>query len=169
MIDISKITEYLYVGSRVKEEHSEELKVLKFNLMISMIAQYAPDQVYMAAPFKTLWIKTYDTFLTPISIKKMLVGVEAAWPIIRSGGKVLVFCMMGRHRSIIMASAILISQGYTADEATKLLSKMREIADPRTWYVRWQIHKFERYWLRNKVIILKSLEETLKENAKLTG
>lgn len=149
----------------MRGEHLEELRVLNFNLMISMIGQLAPEEVYTKAPFRTLWIKTYDTFFTPISIKKMLVGVQAAWPIIQSGGKILVFCMQGRHRSIIMASAILISQGHSAEEAMGLLSKMREIADPRIWYVRWQIHKFERYWLRNKVITIKSFEEALKSNA----
>ena len=37
MIDISKVTDYLYVGSRIGKEHADELKVLNFNLIISMI------------------------------------------------------------------------------------------------------------------------------------
>lgn len=39
MIDISKVTDYLYVASRVWKERADELKVLNFNLIISMIGQ----------------------------------------------------------------------------------------------------------------------------------
>jgi protein-tyrosine phosphatase len=146
MIDISKVTDYLYVGSRVGKEHADELKVLNFNLIISMIGQMAPDEIYNLPPFKTLWIKTYDTFFTPISIKKLLMGVEAALPVIQNKGKVLVFCMQGKRRSIAMAAAILISMGHTSDDAITLLTTARKVADPRRWYIRRQIKSFEKYW-----------------------
>src|SRR5476651_1584682 len=148
MTDISKVTDYLYVSSRVGKEHVDELKVLKFDLIISMIGQMPPDEVYTLPPFKTIWIKTYDTFLTPISIKKLLVGVTAALPIIQNKGKVLVFCMQGRRRSIAMAAAILISMGHTSEEAVTLLTTARKVADPRMWYIRSQIRAFERFWQR---------------------
>ncbi|MBF0215847.1 MAG: dual specificity protein phosphatase family protein [Candidatus Omnitrophica bacterium] len=146
MIDISKVTEYLYVGSKVGEEHADELKVLNFDLIISMIGQIAPDAIYTLPPFKTLWIKTYDTFFTPIPIRKLMAGVEAARPIIQKKGKVLVFCLQGKRRSIAMASAILISMGYTGEEAASLLTTARKVADPKRWYIRMQIRAFEKYW-----------------------
>lgn len=146
MIDISKVTEYLYVGSEIGKHHAEELKLLKFNLIISMIGQAAPHEVYTLPPFKTLWIRAYDTFFTPIPIRKLLTGVEAALPIIHEKGKVLVFCRQGKRRSIIMAAAILISMGHTSEEAAELLIKGRQVADPRRWYVRSQIKGFEKYW-----------------------
>jgi protein-tyrosine phosphatase len=151
MIDISKITEYLYVGSRVGKEHADELKVLDFNLIISMIGQTPPDEIYTLPPFKTLWIKTYDTFFTPIPIKKLLVGVEAALPIIQNKGKLLVFCMQGKHRSVAMAAAILISMGHTGEEAIDLLTTARTVADPRRWYIRRQIKAFETYWRKREL------------------
>lgn len=146
MTDISKVTDYLYVGSRVGKEHSDELKLLNFNLIISMIGQMAPDEIYTLPPFKTLWIKSYDTFFTPISIKKLLVGVQAALPIIQDQGKVLIFCMQGKHRSVAMAAAILISLGHTSEQAINLLIAARKVADPRRWYIRIQIKAFEKYW-----------------------
>ena len=146
MIDISKITEHLYVASRIGKDHVDELKVMKFELIISMIGQTAPDEIYTLPPFKTIWIRTYDTFFTPISTRRLLTGVEAALPIIRNGGKVLVFCMQGRRRSIIMAAAILISEGHPSEEAVELLIKSRKVADPRRWYVYSQIMRYERYW-----------------------
>jgi len=148
MIDISKVTDNLYVSSRVGKDHAEELKVLKFDLFISMIGQFAPDEVYTLPPFKTLWIRTYDTFFTPISIRKLLTGVEAALPIIQNKGKVLVYCMEGRRRSIIMAAAILIGMGLSREKAVELLVSARKVADPQRWYVRSQIAGFERYWQR---------------------
>ena len=152
MIDISKVTEYLYVGSRVGKEHADELKVLNFNLIISMIGQTPPDEIYNLPPFKTLWIKTYDTFFTPISIKKLLVGVEAALPVIQNKGKILVFCMQGKRRSVAMAAAILISMGHTDEEAINLLTTARTVADPRRWYIRKQIHAFEKYWQKKGLL-----------------
>ena len=146
MIDISKVTDYLYVGSRVEKEHSDELKLLNFNLIISMIGQMRPDEIYTLPPFKTLWIKTYDTFFSPISIKKLLAGVQAALPVIQNQGKVLIFCMRGKRRSIAMACAILISMGHTSDQAINLLASARKVADPKRWYIRIQIKAFEKYW-----------------------
>ncbi len=146
MIDISKITDHLYVGSKVGSDHAEELKLLNFGLIISMIGQSAPHEIYMLPPFKTIWIRAYDTFFTPISLKQLQSGVDAALPVIHGGGKVLVFCLQGRRRSVTMAAAILIALGASADEATELLVKARKVADPRRWYVRHKIHEFEKYW-----------------------
>ena len=152
MTDISKVTDYLYVGSRVGTEHADELKMLNFNLIISMIGQMPPDEIYTLPPFRTLWIKTYDTFFTPISIKKLLVGVEAALPIIHNKGKVLAFCMQGKRRSVAMAAAILISMGHTGEQAIDLLTTARTVADPRRWYIRRQIKSFEKYWQKRELL-----------------
>ncbi len=148
MLDITKVTDYLYVGSRVGKEHADELMTLHFDLIISMIGQMPPDQILTRSPFKTIWIKTYDTFLTPIPIKKLVAGVEAALPVIQNHGKVLVFCMLGRHRSIAMGAAILISMGHSSEEAIHLLTAARKSADPRMWYIQSQIRAFEKYWLK---------------------
>ena len=146
MIDISKITDHLYVGSKIGKEHVDELKLLKFDLIISMIAQAAPDEVYTLPPFKTLWIRTYDSIFFPIGLNKLVTGVEAALPVIEGKGKVLVFCMQGRRRSVAMAASILIGMGKNAQEAIQLLMAARKVADPRIWYIRWRIYAFERYW-----------------------
>jgi hypothetical protein len=152
MIDISKITDYLYVGSRIGNEQADELKALNFNLIISMIGQKPPDEIYTRPPFQTLWIRTYDTFFTPITVKKLLVGVDAALPIIQKKGKLLVFCMQGRRRSVAMAAAILISMGHTGEQAIDVLTTARTVADPRRWYIRRQIKAFEKYWRKRELL-----------------
>jgi protein tyrosine phosphatase (PTP) superfamily phosphohydrolase (DUF442 family) len=151
MIDISKVTDSLYVGSRVGKDDVDEMKMLNFDLIISMIGQMPPDEVYTLPPFNTLWIRTYDSLFTPISIKKLLVGVEAAAPVIQNKGKVLVFCMQGKRRSVAMAAAILITMGHTSEEAIDLLATARKVADPRRWYVRRQIKAFERHWQTRRI------------------
>lgn len=146
MLDISKITEHLYVGSRIGKEHADEIKLLKFDLIISMIAQVSPDEIYMLPPFKTIWIKTYDSLFFPIGLDKLIAGVQAALPVVEQKGKVLVFCMEGRRRSVAMASSILIALGYDAEQAMQMIITARKVADPRMWYIRKRIHAFERYW-----------------------
>lgn len=146
MLDISKITDYLYVGSRIGKEHADDIKLHKFDLIISMIAQIPLDEVYTLAPFKSLWIKTYDSMFFPIEINKLVLGVEQALPVIRSGGKVLVFCRQGRRRSIAMSACILIAIGHSLNEAISLLMSARKVADPRMWYIHRRICAFEKYW-----------------------
>ncbi|MCL4488154.1 MAG: dual specificity protein phosphatase family protein [Chloroflexi bacterium] len=144
-MDISQITDYLFVGAEPRREDAEEIAGHQVQLVISMVRS-RPLKVFTETPFASLWLPSFDSFLTPISQMKLMQGVEAADAIIREGGRVLVHCQKGRHRSIIMAAAILIAQGYTADEAMALLRARRQVADPETWYVRRQIKRFEKVW-----------------------
>jgi protein-tyrosine phosphatase len=72
--------------------------------------------------------------------------VEAALPVIDDGDAVLVHCLAGVHRSVAMACCVLIGMGYSAEEAMQLVESKREVADPRVWYIRARIEKFERSW-----------------------
>jgi hypothetical protein len=93
-----------------------------------------------------LWLRTFDFPLIPIPLKTLKRGVEAALPVIHDGGRVLVFCEGGRHRSVAMACCILIGQGYPADEGMQLVSSTREVADPYAWHIQRQIRRFEAFW-----------------------
>jgi hypothetical protein len=145
-LDISQITDYLYVGARPKAEHAAELRARDVRLIISMIGTARPAAAFGEPPFRLLWLRTYDSFLTPIPVNKLVEGVQAALPVIRSGGRVLTYCAQGRHRSAAMAAAILIAMGHSAEEAMRLLRARRRIARPQTWYIKRQIKKFEKHW-----------------------
>ena len=145
-LDISQITDYLYVGAQPRAEHAAELHARDVRLIISMIGTARPAAAFGEPPFRLLWLRTYDSFLTPIPVSKLMEGVQAALPVIRSGGRVLTYCAQGRHRSAAMAAAILIAMGYSAEEAMRLLRTGRRIARPQTWYIKRQIKKFERHW-----------------------
>ena len=150
-MDISPITNDLYVGAQPEATHAEELAALNIGLIINMRAELRPHPVYGAPPFSSLWLRTYDLFLTPIRMATLDQGVQAALAVIGKGQRVLVHCQRGRHRSVAMAAAILIAQGYTARDAMRLIAEKRPVADPQAWHIRRQIEKFERHWQKRKL------------------
>ena len=145
-MDISQITNYLFVGAHPAAEDAEEIRELGIRLIISMVGLRRPPEALGQPPFQLLWFRTFDTILTPIPLKKLMIGVEAALPVIQDGGAVFVFCRYGRHRSVAMAAAILIGMGYSTEEAMQLLESRREAADPRAWHIKRQITRFEKRW-----------------------
>jgi protein tyrosine phosphatase (PTP) superfamily phosphohydrolase (DUF442 family) len=145
-MDISQITDLLFVGGQPRTEHAEQLEELGVRLVISMRGEMPPPQVFAQSPFRALWLRTYDTLFTPIPIQKLMEGVQAALPAMQRGESVLAHCHYGRHRGVAMGAAILIAQGQSADAAMRLLRDKRALADPQAWYIRRQIKKFEQAW-----------------------
>jgi protein-tyrosine phosphatase len=130
----------------VKEENIEDIRKLDPRLVISMILPTRPPKELEEPPISVLWLRTFDFPLFPIPVKTLNRGVESALPVIQHGHRVLVFCQAGRHRSVAMASCILISMGYSADEAMQLISQKREVANPYIWYIQKQIRNFATDW-----------------------
>jgi protein tyrosine phosphatase (PTP) superfamily phosphohydrolase (DUF442 family) len=145
-MDITQITEHLYIASRIKDDDLEAILQLDPGLIISMIVQRRPPKALAAAGLEVLWLRTFDFPLLPIPLKSLKRGVDTALPVIHAGGRVLVFCEGGRHRSVAMAACILIGQGYPADEAMQLISSKRQVADPYAWHIQRQIRRFEAFW-----------------------
>jgi protein tyrosine phosphatase (PTP) superfamily phosphohydrolase (DUF442 family) len=145
-MDISQITEHLFVGGQPRPEHAQPLHDLGIRLIISMRGEAPPPKVFEQPPFRALWLRTYDTLFTPIPVHKLMEGVQAALPAIERGERVLAHCHHGRHRGVALGAAILIAQGHTADSAMRLLREKRALADPQAWHIRRQIKKFEKHW-----------------------
>ena len=145
-MDISQITDYLYVGGLPRAEDAQILNDLDVRLVISMVGNIRPDRELSQQPFRLLWLRTYDSIFTPIPIELLMEGVQAALPVIEEGGRVLAHCAAGRHRGVAMGAAILIAKGYSAQEASRLLRAQRKVADPNIWYIQARIRQFERQW-----------------------
>lgn len=145
-MDISQITDYLYVGGQPKAVDAPRLEALGVRLIISLRALRNPTQKFAAPTVDVLWLRTVDSPVTPIPTRTFARGVEAALDVIRQGGRVFVHCKHGRHRSVAMAACILIAMGDTAEAAMQRLRHGRKRADPHIWYIRQQIERFERYW-----------------------
>ena len=144
-VDISQITDYLYIASLPKAEDAEDIRARNVTLIINMIF-IRPPEVYTQPPFHMLTLRTFDFPLLPIPIDKLKKGVETALPYIQKGESVLIYCRAGRHRSVAMGACILIAMGHTADEAMQLLREGRQVADPHAGHIKRQIRKFEEEW-----------------------
>jgi len=145
-MDISQITDFLFVGAQPNAADAPALRDLNIGLVISMRGEVRPHPVFSQPPLASLWVRTFDTFLTPIPMPALERGVRAALPVIDQGRRVLVHCHHGKHRSVAQAAAILIAQGYSAVDAMWKLRAERRAADPQIWYIRRRIEKFERHW-----------------------
>lgn len=145
-LDASAITDALYIAARPRSHHVSGMRELKIDLVISMI-WFRPPSELMRAPFKLVRLPTMDSPLFPVPLWMLRRGVEAALPVIGRGGRVLVYCRAGRHRSVAMACCILIGLGMTADDAMNLVVTRRPVADPHARHIERRIRAFERDWL----------------------
>ena len=143
--NISRITDYLYISAWPESQHVDEILRLNIHLILSMHWQ-RPAASLRQPPLELLWLPSFDTPLTPIPLSKLRRGVEASLPVIQAGKAVLSHCRYGVHRSVAMASCVLIGTGYSADEAMHLVSDSREVADPYASYIQSRIRKFEHLW-----------------------
>jgi hypothetical protein len=143
--DISKITDYLFVSVWPEARHADEIVQLGIELVLSM--HWLPPRRWLRRlPLTVLWLPTIDTRLTPMPLSKLRRGVEAALPVIQRGGSVLCHCKSGVHRSVVMASCVLIGMGYSAEDAMATVKLGRAVADPDVAYIRRRIVEFELTW-----------------------
>lgn len=145
-MNVSQITDYLYISTQLRRADLEAVRALDVKLIIGMIGHVPPPRELGALPARVLWLPTQDFFLLPIPVRTLQRGVLAALPVIKRGHSVLVYCQAGRHRSVAMATAILIGMGYDAEEAMDLIIGQRAVADPRVGHIYRQIKRFEKYW-----------------------
>jgi hypothetical protein len=144
---ISEITSYLYISSFPRREQAEQIRALGVKLILSLYIR-KPDKVLGKPPITLLWIPIIDSPITPIPMNVFKQGVQAALPVINDGGKVLVHCKWGVHRSAAMACCVLIGMGYTTEEAIELVKRQRPVAAPDDGYVKTRIRLFEQDWNR---------------------
>ena len=143
--DISQITEYLFISVWPEARHADELVQLGIELVLSM-HWMPPQRALRRLPLTVLWLPTIDTPLTPMPMGTLRRGVAAALPVIQGGGKVLCHCKAGVHRSVAMASCVLIGMGLSAEEAMATVKAGRSLADPDAAHIRSRIVRFEALW-----------------------
>ena len=146
--DLSQINDGLYLSSLPKAEHGDHIWSLGIRLIVSM-PLYWPPTVFRKPPFHFVHCPSIDSPWTPIPLWILRRGVSAALPVIERGDAVLVHCKSGVHRSVAMASCILIAEGYSAKDAMRLIKEQRDEADPYAPYIRKRIEKFEPYWRKD--------------------
>jgi len=142
----SAITDQLFIAPRPRTRHLEQFHGLGVDLVLSMIG-LRPPRVLAEPPYQLVRLPVFDNPFIPIPLVMLQLGVSAALPVLEGGGRVLVYCRAGRHRSVAMASCILIARGMTADEAMDLIVTRRPYADPHARHIEKRIRAFEQAWL----------------------
>jgi protein tyrosine phosphatase (PTP) superfamily phosphohydrolase (DUF442 family) len=148
-MDFSSITEHLYIGTTPRSDAYQKLRSLGVGLVINMRIERRPYPDPHHKPLPTLWLPTVDSPLVPIPLRLLERGTRAALKTIANEKSVYVHCAAGRHRGVAMGAAILIAQGYSADQAMRLIQKRRPVADPQAWYIRRQILRFAQRWKKH--------------------
>ncbi len=145
-MNYSQITENLYIGTTPNVKDYELLHSLGVILVINMRFGFPPQRDPYSPPIKSLWLPSIDSPIFPIPMRMLQVGVQEALKVIKTGGVIYTHCSRGRHRSPAMAACILIAQGWSVEDALRLIRQQRSVADPEAWYIRRRIEKFARSW-----------------------
>src|SRR5512138_2180731 len=126
--------------------HYDMLRGLGVRLVINTRFSRGPETDRHHAPIELLWLPMIDSVFFPLPLDKLMQGTRAALDTIHHGGKVYVHCAYGRHRSVVMGSCILIAQGMSVEQATRLIKARRPAADPDVFYMKSRILKFDLLW-----------------------
>jgi protein tyrosine phosphatase (PTP) superfamily phosphohydrolase (DUF442 family) len=145
ILDISRITDNLFISNWPIAKHVPDITSRGIELIVCTVRE-SQDKELSEPPLRMVQVPMTDSPLSPMPLAQLERGVTAALPVLDTGGKVLVFCKSGIHRSAAMASCILIGQGYSAEEAMQSVSDGREKADPYKPHIRKRIERFEPYW-----------------------
>ena len=153
-MNFSQITDQLFIGSQPSLTDYDRLRELGIRLIINMRFSRGPepdshsfDNAQDKHPsISTLWLRSIDSPLFPIPIRKLIRGAQAALETFCRGGKVYTHCAYGRHRSVAMGACILIAQGFDPIAAMELITQRRSVADPNAYYIRPRILKFAELW-----------------------
>jgi hypothetical protein len=146
--NFSSITDDLFIGTTPLASDYDGLRELGIQLVINMRFTRSPYPDPHHMPLRFLWLRTVDSPLFPLPIGKLMTGARAALETILLGGKVYVHCAYGRHRGPAMGSCVLIAQGYSPEEAMRLIVERRAVADPHIPYIRSRILKVAHEWER---------------------
>ncbi|XP_062108445.1 dual specificity protein phosphatase 1-like [Humulus lupulus] len=154
----SEIEECLFLGSLEAARNKEELKELKITHILTvahcLVPIYPDEFVYKV-------INVADKEDTDIKqfFDECFNFIDEAK---RSGGRVLVHCVVGKSRSATIVVAYLMRQhGMTLSEALKLVRSQRPIAAPNRGFMS-QLQEFEKSPIaqENENKILKCMEST---------
>ena len=149
-MDISRITDSLYVGTTPGREDFQRLHELGVRLVINMRLLLGQPPSDSLPSMRYVRLRTFDSPLLPIPSAVLMRGTRTALEVIAQGGGVYTHCSRGRHRSVAMAAAILIAQGHAPETAMQMIREQRAVADPGASHIRPRILEFARAWNAEK-------------------
>ena len=126
----SQITDQLYLGGFFDHHDWDILQQQGVNAVVNLQAERR-DRFGDHAPPNYLWLPTIDH--TSPSQADLQRGVAFVNDAIKRGQRVLIHCHAGMSRSATLAAAVLVNQGYTPDQAIKLLQAKRPVVHLHPW------------------------------------
>ena len=142
-LDYSELTSNLLIGRTPHRKDYALLQEIGITLVINMRAEWPSTVLSRNKTIAEIWMPSVDNPLIPFNQEKLYTVAKTAVEEIDSGGRVYVYCRKGRHRIVVMVSAILLLQGLSLGETSKLITSKRRIADLEARQVRIAIRKFE--------------------------
>ena len=140
-LDMSWVTDSLAVGGRVREDDIERLAQSGVTRVVDTRAEYKDDEAALnRANIQLLYLPTPDT--QPLTIEQLLEGTAWVLEQIRAGEKVLIHCAHGVGRSVLLTAASLVRDGYSTEDALRLVETKRWQASPNHRQIK-RLHEFE--------------------------
>ena len=140
-LDISWVTSSLAVGGRVREEDIERLAQSGVMRIVDTRAEYHDNEVALnRALIELLYLPTPDT--QPLTNDQLMEGTDWVLRQIREGQKVLIHCEHGVGRSVLLTCSVLVREGYSAEEALRVVQSKRWQAAPNHRQIK-RLHEFE--------------------------
>ncbi len=140
-LDMSWVTSSLAVGGRVREEDIERLAQSGITRVVDTRAEYKDDEAALnRAQIELLYLPVPDT--QPLTVGQLMEGAEWVLQQIQEGQKVLIHCEHGVGRSVLLTCAVLVRDGFPAEEALRLVQSKRWQASPNHRQIK-RLHEFE--------------------------
>jgi protein-tyrosine phosphatase len=140
-LDLSWVTGSLAVGGRVRPDDIALLASKGVTRVVDTRAEYRDDEAALNHEgIELLYLPTPDTH--PMTIEELLTGTQWVLRQIKEGQKVLIHCEHGVGRSVLLTCASLVRDGYSSEQARRLVQSKRWQASPNHRQIT-RLHEFE--------------------------
>jgi protein-tyrosine phosphatase len=140
-LDLSWVTSSLAVGGRPRLEDIPLLARKGISRVVDTRAEYKDDEAALNQHgIQLLYLPTPDTY--PLSIDQLIEGADWVLRQIQERQKVLIHCEHGVGRSVLLTCATLVRDGYSPDQAIRLVQSKRWQASPNHRQIK-RLHEFE--------------------------
>lgn len=147
IFEYSEITSQIYVGANAccRVHLKDELVQKGIDAEINLEENETETPVGLEA---YLWLPTKDGFA--LNFAQLETGVRAMEGLIRHNKKILIHCLNGHGRSPAFVAAYFLAQGWTLEDALKLIKEKR----PEIHLTEYQLRALEewREWITNSRI-----------------
>ena len=140
-LNMNWVTDHLAVGGRVHPADIKALARMGITHVVDTRSEYSDDvQAFAKEHIELLHLPAADT--QPFTTEQMIQGAKWVNERIAQDGRVLIHCEHGVGRSVLLACAVLVYEGMSAQDALQLVQQKRWQAAPNHKQVK-RLRQFE--------------------------